>query len=82
MITFRIICKGVLDPGNIFQEVSWPEWLRETAYDTVEKEINQRCKLTEFVILDFSEIFYSEKPIMKVNILMTGTIHPSFTILN
>ena len=33
-----------------------------------------RCKLTEFVILDFSESFYSEKPILKVNNLMTGII--------
>ena len=32
------------------------------------------CKLAEFVILDFSEIFNSEKPIMKANILMTGII--------
>ena len=41
---------------------------------TVEKEINPRCKFTKFVILDFSQIFYSEKPILKVNILMTGMI--------
>ena len=32
------------------------------------------CKLTEFVILFFSEIFYSEKPILKVSIIMTGMI--------
>ena len=35
-------------------------------------------KLTEFVILDFAENFYSEKPILKVKILMTGVIHPTF----
>ena len=33
---------------------------------TVDLEINPRCKSTEFVILDFSEIFYYEKPILKV----------------
>ena len=32
----------------------------------IKKEINQRCKFTEFVILDFSGIFYSKKPILKV----------------
>ena len=42
---------------------------------SVEYEINPRCKLTEFVILDFFELFYSEKPILKVNILMIGIIH-------
>ena len=36
----------------------------------------------EFVILDFSEIFYSEKPILKVDILMTGIIHPTFILPN
>ena len=36
---------------------------------TVEKEINLRCKLTEFVILgDFFEISFSENPILMVNI--------------
>ena len=36
--------------------------------------MNLRCKLSKFVILDFYEIFYSEKPISKVNILMTGIV--------
>ena len=31
-------------------------------YSTAEKEINSMCKLTKFVILDYFEIFYSEKP--------------------
>ena len=48
----------------------------------VEMEINPRCKSTEFVILEFSEIFYYEKPIQKVNILMTGIIHANFIIPN
>ena len=43
---------------------------------TVEKEINQSCQLTKFIILDFSKLFYNEKPILKVNILMTGCIVP------
>ena len=42
--------------------------------NTVEKEISPRCKLTKFVILDFSEIFHSEMPILKVNILIKGII--------
>ena len=41
-----------------------------------------RCKLTKFVILDFSEIFYSKKPILKANILMTGIIPPTYIIPN
>ena len=32
-----------------------------------------------FVILDFSDIIYSEKPIMKVHILMTGIINTELT---
>ena len=50
--------------------------------NTLEKEINTMCKLTEFVILDFHEIFSSEKTILKVYILMIGIIHPTFIILN
>ena len=38
--------------------------------------------ITEFVILYFSEMFYCEMPILKVNIQMTGTIHPAFVIPN
>ena len=34
----------------------------------------QYFQLSEFVILDFSEIYYSEKPIFKVNIQKTGII--------
>ena len=34
------------------------------------------------MILEFSEISYSEKPVSKVNILMTGMIHPTFIIPN
>ena len=34
------------------------------------------------MILNFSEIFYSEKPMLKVIILMTGIRHPTFIILN
>ena len=33
-----------------------------------------RGKLTELVMLNISKIFDSEKPILKVNILMTGII--------
>ena len=34
------------------------------------------------MILDFSEFFYSEKPILEVIIFMTGIIHPTFIIPN
>ena len=50
--------------------------------NSVELGINLRYKLTVFVILDFSEIFYSEKTILKVNILMTGIIQPTSILLN
>ena len=38
-----------------------------THIHNVEKEINPRCKYTEFVILDFSEISYSKEPILSHN---------------
>ena len=47
-------------------------WTRNKT--TVVKEIYPRCKLIELVILDFSEIFFSQKLILKVDILMTGVI--------
>ena len=34
----------------------------------------------QFVILDFSEMLYSEKTTLKVDIVMTGKIHPTFSI--
>ena len=40
-------------------------------------QTNQICDFGFF--LDF---FYSEKPILKVNILITGIIHPTFIIPN
>ena len=35
--------------------------MRNVRYDTVEYVINLRCKLTKFLTLDFSEIFYFRK---------------------
>ena len=52
-------------------------WGREESC-TIKYEISQGCELTKFVILDFSKMFYFEKPILKVDILMTGIIHLTF----
>ena len=52
----------------------------DSCIHTVEYEITPRCKLTKFVIMDFSEISYSKKTILKVNILMTGIILQTFII--
>ena len=59
-----------------YVDISSDPWADNSDLHTVEKEINLRCILTKFVILNFFEIFYSEKPIL------TGIIYPTFIELN
>ena len=73
------IMDRVSDLTDAFVEVS-VKWL--FCFHIVEKKINLMCKLTQFVILDFFEIFYSEKLILKVSILMTVIVYPTFLIPN
>ena len=65
-----------------YVDISSDPWADNSDLHTVEWEINLRCILTKFVILNFSDIFYSEKQILKVTFLMTGIIYPTFIKLN
>ena len=68
------MCKGF----NRFQAFCHHFMLTELA--TSSERVNPRCKFTKFVILEFWEIFYSEKSILKVDIRMAGIIHLTFIL--